>query len=130
MKNCPHCGYENPRQRIFCLECGKRIEKESKLTRVYSGMLWMAGGVALFVADTQYDLQFLKIIPIPYALSLLGIVVFLIGLSYLLPKALVGPTSPEERLAARQRTAKVLLIFGVILLSPFILLAILIVFNI
>ncbi len=92
MKNCPNCGHQNPKNRQLCLGCGKLMKNESVLLRIASGFMWVAGGVVLIAADFKYDLRLFKLIPIPFALTILGIFVIFYGVGKIFFKN--NPFSP------------------------------------
>ncbi len=79
MKTCQHCGYQNPNHRELCLQCGKLIKKETRLSQIASGVMWIIGGIVLILADTSYDLAIFHLIRIPFGYSILGICVIIYG---------------------------------------------------
>jgi len=81
MKTCQHCGHQNPNHRELCLECGKLIKKETRLSQIASGVMWIVGGIVLILADTSFDLALFKLVPIPFGYSILGICIIIYGAS-------------------------------------------------
>ena len=79
MKTCQHCDHQNPKHRQLCLQCGKLIKKESKLSQIASGIMWVIGGIVLIATDSNFDLAIFKFIPIPFGLSILGISTIVYG---------------------------------------------------
>ena len=80
MNTCEHCGHQNPKNRQLCLNCGKLMETSSKVSKVVLGIMYIIGGVVLIATDSRYNLEVLGFIPIPFALSLLGIISIILGI--------------------------------------------------
>ena len=80
MKTCQHCSYQNPNNRQLCLQCGKLIKSESAFSRIASGIMWVIAGFVLIAADSNFDLYLFKLIPIPFALTLIGILIIFYGI--------------------------------------------------
>lgn len=118
MKTCPYCNFENPKHRILCVNCGKRIDVESNLSKIFKALMWMVGGVVLFVADFEYDLSIARVLPIPYALSIAGAISFVYGFTSLIPRPNL---TPEEAKLREKKFIKGGLIFLGILLFCFVL---------
>jgi hypothetical protein len=81
MKTCQHCGYENPRHRELCLQCGQLIEIPSRFSQIAYGFIWILGGIVLIIADSHFDLLF-----IPFALSIVGVGVIFYGIGTIFPR--------------------------------------------
>lgn len=79
MKTCQHCGYENPNHRELCLQCGKMIKKETGLSQISSGVMWISAGIVLILADTSFDLAIFHLIAIPFGYTILGICIIIYG---------------------------------------------------
>jgi uncharacterized membrane protein YvbJ len=79
MKTCQHCGHQNPNHRELCLQCGKSIKKETRLSQIASGVMWIAGGIILILADTSFDLALFHWIRIPFGYAILGICIIIYG---------------------------------------------------
>jgi uncharacterized paraquat-inducible protein A len=74
MKTCPHCHQENPKNRILCIHCGYRLEEEKKAHKIINSIWGIIGGIVLILFDTDMVLSLGHVIPIPYGLSLIGVV--------------------------------------------------------
>jgi len=103
MKTCPYCGHQNPRRRILCEQCSKRIDKENTLLRIASGLMMIIGGIALIAADSTYDLAICHLIPIPFVLSILGVLAILVG---------IGRMSGSDRASKKRSDAEDALSFS------------------
>ena len=80
---CPHCGELNPKHRILCKKCGKRMKLISKLSHIRSGVLFIFGGIMLIALDSGSGWHFgiPGIIAIPFVLSVLGVFIISLGIS-------------------------------------------------
>ena len=96
-KICPHCGHENPKSRVLCINCTNRLVEEKKSTRVMNSIWGIAGGILLIVFDSGFNIGF--VIPIPYALSLIGVISMLASLENLIINLERSPRTPDHELA-------------------------------
>ncbi len=49
MTKCPRCGYENPPEAKYCLNCGYRLIQEERQRLEGSGLLLLTSGIILIV---------------------------------------------------------------------------------
>ena len=80
MKTCEHCGHQNPKNRQLCLNCGKLMEASSKVSKIVLGIMYIIGGIVLIATDSRFNLEVFGFIPIPFALSVLGIISIILGI--------------------------------------------------
>lgn len=77
MKICPHCSQENPKGRVLCVHCGRKLEKETKTRTIINSVWGVIGGFVLILFDTDRVLSVGHVIPIPYGYSFIGVSVIL-----------------------------------------------------
>jgi hypothetical protein len=56
------------------------METSSKASKIVLGIMYIIGGVVLIATDSRFDLEIYGVIPIPFALSILGIVSISLGI--------------------------------------------------
>jgi hypothetical protein len=78
MKICPHCNQENPDDRMMCNNCGRPIRIETNKSKVINSLIFILIGIVLIIFDLGVDIYIF--IPIPYALTLIGIFSIFIGI--------------------------------------------------
>ena len=111
MKTCQYCGHQNPKHRQLCLQCGKLMEQESKLSQIATGIMYVIGGIVLVAADANFDLAIFKLIPIPFALSILGIFIAIFGIGQIFSRKINLPQkakSPEATIDTESEITSVI----------------------
>ena len=78
MKICPHCNQENLDDRILCSNCGRPIIIESNRSKVINFVIFILFGIVIIILDFAVDIYIF--IPIPYVLSIIGLLSLLIGI--------------------------------------------------
>jgi uncharacterized protein (DUF983 family) len=78
MKICPHCNQENPDDRMMCNNCGRPIRIETNKSKVINSLIFILIGIVIIIFDLGVDIYIF--IPIPYALTLIGIFSIFIGI--------------------------------------------------
>ncbi|MFP3166644.1 MAG: zinc ribbon domain-containing protein [Nitrososphaeria archaeon] len=62
MTKCPKCGYDNPMEAKYCLNCGFKLAQEEKYKLEAEGMLLIASGIILLL--TLLFNALIKILPL------------------------------------------------------------------
>jgi hypothetical protein len=62
------------------------IKKETRLSQITSGVMWMVGGIILILADTSFDLALFHFIRIPFGNTILGLCIIIYGGTKIFPR--------------------------------------------